>query len=223
MRQAARLHRSSNRWCSKTRRQAVSTLLLVSGAHNADMDYLSERYDLKLTRCEVRRVRDETGFAIGGVAPIGHLRPITVHIDRSLMDHAVVWAAAGRPDSVFSVDPQGTGQGHFSRDHRRAGAVVDQPHLRALLRAVTRQPPTRRGSRCAVLSTRRDSVRATRRWLGRSKTAARELPASAPSISLPDAACRHMRVGHGLHADQGQGPRMHPTPQKPLPNGRGCL
>jgi prolyl-tRNA editing enzyme YbaK/EbsC (Cys-tRNA(Pro) deacylase) len=82
------------------------TLLLVSGAHNADMDYLSERYDLKLTRCEVRRVRDETGFAIGGVAPIGHLRPITVHIDRSLMDHAVVWAAAGRPDSVFSVDPQ---------------------------------------------------------------------------------------------------------------------
>jgi hypothetical protein len=37
-------------------------LLLVSGAHNADMDYISERYGLILKRCEVRRVRDETGF-----------------------------------------------------------------------------------------------------------------------------------------------------------------
>lgn len=82
------------------------TLLLVSGAHTADMDYLSERYGLTLTRCEVRRVRDETGFAIGGVAPIGHLRPISVYMDRSLMDHAVVWAAAGRPDSIFSVAPK---------------------------------------------------------------------------------------------------------------------
>lgn len=81
-------------------------LLLVSGAHNADMDYISERYGLILTRCEVRRVRDETGFAIGGVAPIGHLTPIAVHMDRSLMNHPIVWAAAGRPDSVFSVDPK---------------------------------------------------------------------------------------------------------------------
>jgi prolyl-tRNA editing enzyme YbaK/EbsC (Cys-tRNA(Pro) deacylase) len=81
-------------------------LLLVSGAHDADMDYITKRYGLILKRCEVRRVRDETGFAIGGVAPIGHLTPIAVHMDRSLMDHAVVWAAAGRPDSIFSADPK---------------------------------------------------------------------------------------------------------------------
>lgn len=81
-------------------------LLLVSGAHNADMDYISDRYNLSFTRCEVRRVRDETGFAIGGVAPIGHLTPIAVYMDRSLLEHSEVWAAAGRPDSVFSVDPQ---------------------------------------------------------------------------------------------------------------------
>lgn len=80
-------------------------LLLVSGAHDADMDYLSKQYGLDFTRCEVRRVRDETGFAIGGVAPIGHLKPIAIHMDRSLLDHDVVWAAAGRPDSVFSVNP----------------------------------------------------------------------------------------------------------------------
>lgn len=85
-------------------------LLLVSGAHDADMDYISECYGLSFTRCEVRRVRDETGFAIGGVAPIGHLKPITIHMDRSLLDHDVVWAAAGRPDSVFSVDPNALAQ-----------------------------------------------------------------------------------------------------------------
>lgn len=81
-------------------------LMLVSGAHNADMDYISGHYNLSFTRCEVRRVRDETGFAIGGVAPIGHLTPITVHMDRTLLNHSEVWAAAGRPDSVFSVDPR---------------------------------------------------------------------------------------------------------------------
>jgi prolyl-tRNA editing enzyme YbaK/EbsC (Cys-tRNA(Pro) deacylase) len=81
-------------------------LVLVSGAHNADMDYISERYGLSFARCDVRRVRDETGFAIGGVAPIGHLAPIKVYMDRTLLDHPEVWAAAGRPDSVFSVDPK---------------------------------------------------------------------------------------------------------------------
>ncbi|MDP3527200.1 MAG: YbaK/EbsC family protein [Hoeflea sp.] len=81
-------------------------LMLVSGAHNADMDYISANYNLSFTRCEVRRVRDETGFAIGGVAPIGHLTPITVYMDRTLLAHSEVWAAAGRPDSVFRVDPQ---------------------------------------------------------------------------------------------------------------------
>jgi len=73
-------------------------LLLVSGAHNADMDYISERYGLTFTRCDVRRVRDETGFAIGGVAPIGHLTPITVYMDRVLLDHMVVWADSGIKD-----------------------------------------------------------------------------------------------------------------------------
>ena len=81
-------------------------LMLVSGAHNADMDYISTHYGLSFARCDVRRVRDETGFAIGGVAPIGHLNPINIYMDRTLLDHTEVWAAAGRPDSVFSVDPK---------------------------------------------------------------------------------------------------------------------
>ncbi|GAB4353029.1 MAG: YbaK/EbsC family protein [Oricola sp.] len=81
-------------------------LLLVSGDRNADLDYISERYGLKLKRCDGRRVRDETGFAIGGVSPLGHKAPIATFMDESLLGYGTVWAAAGRPDSVFSVDPK---------------------------------------------------------------------------------------------------------------------
>lgn len=81
-------------------------LLLVSGSHNADLDYISSRYGLNLKRCDGRRVRDETGFAIGGVAPIGHKAPVATWLDDSLLQYDTVWAAAGRPDSVFSVDPR---------------------------------------------------------------------------------------------------------------------
>lgn len=82
------------------------TLLLVSGRHNADLDYISRTSGLNLNRCDGRRVRDETGFAIGGVAPIGHKTPVATYMDESLLDYGIVWAAAGRPDSVFSVDPK---------------------------------------------------------------------------------------------------------------------
>lgn len=80
-------------------------LVLVAGDRNADLDYISATYGLNLKRCDGRRVRDETGFAIGGVAPIGHKAPIATWLDESLLTHDTVWAAAGRPDGVFRVDP----------------------------------------------------------------------------------------------------------------------
>ena len=46
------------------------------------------------------------GFAIGGVAPIGHLNPIMILLDETLLGFDDVWAAAGRPDSVFKVNTQ---------------------------------------------------------------------------------------------------------------------
>lgn len=81
-------------------------LLLVSGRHNADLSFIADTYSLVLKRCDGRRVRNETGFAIGGVAPIGHLAPIPVSMDEALLVYDVVWAAAGRPDSIFSVEPK---------------------------------------------------------------------------------------------------------------------
>ena len=81
-------------------------LLLVPGDKNADLALIEQHYGLKLQRCDTRKVRNETGFAIGGVAPIGHINPIRILMDQSLLTHPVVWAAAGRPDSVFSVEPK---------------------------------------------------------------------------------------------------------------------
>ena len=81
-------------------------LVLVSGAHNADMARLKDFFGCPLQRADPRKIRTETGFAIGGVSPIGHLSPIKVLMDKTLLDHEIVWAAAGKPNAVFSVDPE---------------------------------------------------------------------------------------------------------------------
>ncbi len=103
-------------------RTGALTLLLVSGRHNADLDFLASTYELELKRCDGRRVREETGFAIGGVAPVGHLAPIPIHMDETLLSYDVVWAAAGRPDSVFAVDPARL------REATGANVIQVQPH-----------------------------------------------------------------------------------------------
>jgi len=50
--------------------------------------------------------RVATGYAIGGVPPLAHASPLPVLMDRHLLEHATVWAAAGLPDAVFEVDPR---------------------------------------------------------------------------------------------------------------------
>jgi prolyl-tRNA editing enzyme YbaK/EbsC (Cys-tRNA(Pro) deacylase) len=80
-------------------------LLLVSGRHNVDLKKAPELFGEPLTRADPNRVRSETGFAIGGVSPIGHLSATETWMDETLLAHEVVWAAAGAPNAVFSVSP----------------------------------------------------------------------------------------------------------------------
>jgi prolyl-tRNA editing enzyme YbaK/EbsC (Cys-tRNA(Pro) deacylase) len=80
-------------------------LLLASGARRVDLDRAAAAVGEPLERADAGRVRAETGFAIGGVAPLGHLSPLPVWMDRTLLDHPVVWAAGGRAETVFSVAP----------------------------------------------------------------------------------------------------------------------
>jgi len=56
-----------------------------------------------LGKADAAFVRETTGFAIGGVAPIGHLRPPIVFIDQDLRRHDEIWAAAGHPHAVFPL------------------------------------------------------------------------------------------------------------------------
>lgn len=79
-------------------------LVLVAGDHRADTERLKETLGV----CEVsiapaERVREETGFSIGGVPPIGHGRSIATVIDRSLSRFETVYAAAGHPHAVFPI------------------------------------------------------------------------------------------------------------------------
>jgi prolyl-tRNA editing enzyme YbaK/EbsC (Cys-tRNA(Pro) deacylase) len=77
-------------------------LVLTSGAHRVDTARVAELIGApRLDRADADFVKRHTGFAIGGVAPVGHTHPPQTLIDVSLAPHDVVWAAAGHPRTVF--------------------------------------------------------------------------------------------------------------------------
>ncbi|GAB3464078.1 YbaK/EbsC family protein [Actinophytocola sediminis] len=82
--------------------QEFPLLALTSGAHRADTTLLAGLAGASAVgRANPAFVREHTGQAIGGVAPIGHPRSIRTLVDRALAGHEVVWAAAGHPKAVF--------------------------------------------------------------------------------------------------------------------------
>ena len=80
-------------------------LILVSGAHNLDLTNAEALFGEPLGRADPKRVRSETGFAIGGVAPIGHLCSMDTYMDDALLAYDTVWGAGGAPETVFEVTP----------------------------------------------------------------------------------------------------------------------
>lgn len=80
-------------------------LFVTAGGQQVDPTLASALAQEALMRADPGRVRDVTGFAIGGVAPVGHLTPLPVWMDRGLTVFPVVWAAAGTPRHVFAIDP----------------------------------------------------------------------------------------------------------------------
>jgi prolyl-tRNA editing enzyme YbaK/EbsC (Cys-tRNA(Pro) deacylase) len=80
-------------------------LLLVSGDNRVDEDAVATRIGEPLVRPNGRLVRERTGFAIGGVSPLGHGPGTRIFIDEDLSRFETVWAAAGSPNSVFRTSP----------------------------------------------------------------------------------------------------------------------
>lgn len=81
-------------------------LFLTAGGNQVDEAKSSALTDEPLGRADAQTVRAQTGFAIGGVAPIGHLNPIRAFLDPRLTEFETLWAAAGTPRHVFEIAPE---------------------------------------------------------------------------------------------------------------------
>ena len=81
-------------------------LLLVSGANRVDQTAVKDAVGEPLERIDANEVRTLTGFAIGGVAPLGSLTALATFMDADLLRFETVWAAAGAPNAVFEADPR---------------------------------------------------------------------------------------------------------------------
>jgi prolyl-tRNA editing enzyme YbaK/EbsC (Cys-tRNA(Pro) deacylase) len=81
-------------------------LVLTSGANRVDEQQISIYAAESIQRADPEFVRTVTGFAIGGVPPIGHLQPMETYIDEDLLQHSEIWAAAGTPNSLFKLTSQ---------------------------------------------------------------------------------------------------------------------
>ena len=79
-------------------------LILTSGAHRVDTSKVADLLELDtVDMASADLVREATWFVIGGVAPVGHVRPVRTLIDVSLARYDTVWAAAGHPHAVFAT------------------------------------------------------------------------------------------------------------------------
>lgn len=80
-------------------------LVLTSGANRVHEKRLGRTLGVTLGRADAEFVRERTGYAIGGVPPLGHATPMRVVMDEALLGYPAVWAAAGTPFAVFEIDP----------------------------------------------------------------------------------------------------------------------
>ena len=83
----------------------VAILFITAGGNQVCPDKASAVAGEPLGKADAALIRAQTGFAIGGVSPVGHLSPIRAFYDPRLSGFDVVWAAAGTPRHVFPINP----------------------------------------------------------------------------------------------------------------------
>ncbi len=82
-----------------------AVLIMCAGDRRVDLTRVRAQTGIELTRADADFVREQTGFAIGGVPPVAHAHALVTLLDESLQRHAEIWAAAGTPESVFRMTP----------------------------------------------------------------------------------------------------------------------
>lgn len=97
-------------------------LALVSGDNRADEQLVAAALGERVERPDAAYVREVTGYAIGGIPPVGHPAPVRVVLDEDLFRFETVWAAAGNPHAVFPVTPKALSEATGARVTRLAAA-----------------------------------------------------------------------------------------------------
>ncbi len=90
----------------KAKRSQRPILVVASGLNRVSERRIEARIGEPLGKADAEFVRTTTGFAIGGVPPLGHLVPLQTFIDQDLFLYEEIWAAAGTPHAVFRLTPQ---------------------------------------------------------------------------------------------------------------------
>ena len=90
----------------KGRQSERPVLVIVSGANQVNEWRIGVLLKEALDKAKPAFVREHTGYAIGGVPPVGHPKPIETFIDQDLMKHGEIWAAGGTPNALFRLTPQ---------------------------------------------------------------------------------------------------------------------
>jgi len=78
-------------------------LVLTSGANRVDEKRISEYAQEAISRADADFVRTVTGYAIGGVPPIGHIQKMETYLDEDFLQYKTIWAAAGTPNAIFEL------------------------------------------------------------------------------------------------------------------------
>ena len=83
----------------------AAVMVVASGSNRVDVDKVAAIVGA-LGKADAQFVREKTGYAIGGVCPIGHIEKSVMLIDQDLLQYPKVWVAAGHPHAVFALTPQ---------------------------------------------------------------------------------------------------------------------
>ncbi len=89
----------------KAKRSGRPVLVVASGANRVNERIIEGLIAEPLGKADADFVRQHTGFAIGGVPPVGHLETLLTFIDQDLLQYSEIWAAAGTPNAVFRLSP----------------------------------------------------------------------------------------------------------------------
>ena len=89
----------------RTRAGQRPLLVIASGVNRVSEERLAAAVGEPIEKGDADFVRETTGYAVGGVAPLGHSQPLETYIDEDLLQYAEIWAAAGTPNAVFRLTP----------------------------------------------------------------------------------------------------------------------